>query len=165
MPGEACASYPSHSFRQSSPVPLSRILPNAVGARVEASLWALAGGDWNVDLVYFFRSHQLHVFVTPGGQGGGGGGLDLTGGILVGWNLPDASAYSGLSLSAGGDIVLGLGAEGEISVGLTPSSEGFPVILYGGIGGLGSVGGYITMGETWDLVEGAKWLLQRFKGK
>lgn len=83
----------------------------------------------------------------------------------MGWNLPDASAYSGPSLSGGGDIVLGGGFEGEISMGLMPSSVEPPVILYGGIAGAGSVGGYITMGETWDLVKAAKGFLQNLKGK
>ena len=166
MPGEDCASYSGHSFQQSPPITLPGVLPNAVGVRLEGSLWVPIGGDLNVDLAYFFKSHQLHVFITPGGQGGGGSGLDLSGGILLGWNLPDASAYSGPSLSAGGDIVLGLGAEGEISVGLTSSSEGFPVVLYGGLAGLGSVGSYLTISRTWELVEGAKkWILRRFKGK
>ena len=101
---------------------------DAFGVRLEGSGWALGFGgiDVNFDFVYFKRSHEFSVFVTPGYEQGAGGGFAVTGGLLFGNNFPNKNAYSGPAWTmAGFDVPFIVSIEGDFPVGTPyPPSAG-----------------------------------------
>jgi hypothetical protein len=110
---------------------------DATGIRIEGSGWLFGGADVNVDLLYFGQSNQTGVFVSPGGQSGTGGGASITGGILIGQNMPGPESYAGLSYTVAGFNVptpLGVNVEAEQSVGVTNADGSIPQTSYIGFG-------------------------------
>jgi hypothetical protein len=99
-----------------------------------------AGADLNVDLLYFGRSNELGLFVTPGGQQGTGGGAAMTGGVLIGHNMPNSGSYAGASYTvAGGDIPvipLGINVEGDVTISTQNPDGSIPQAVYLGVGPL-----------------------------
>ena len=129
---------------------------DAFGVRLEGSGWALGFGgiDVNFDFVYFKRSHEFSVFVTPGYEQGAGGGFAVTGGLLFGNNFPNKNAYSGPAWTmAGFDVPFIVSIEGDFPVG-TPYPDGtIPDVTYIGIGPVQpEAGGYTVGGYTIDLL-------------
>jgi hypothetical protein len=139
----------SSSSWQNVPSPASQIniSIDALGLRIEGSGWLFGGADLNIDLLYFGSSNEMGLFVSPGGQTGDGGGFAITGGILIGQNLPGSGSYSGVSYTvAGGDIPvipLGINVEGEYSISSPNANGTIPQTTYLGVGPLQpEVGGY-----------------------
>lgn len=138
---------------------------DAIGIRIEGSGWLLGGSDLNVDLLYFGRSDEAGLFVSPGGQMGSGGGSAITGGILIGENMPGRGSYSGASYTVAGVDVpvvpLGVNLEGDYSVG-SPNPDGtIPSTTYVGVGPLqpeaGSYSGAsytVPITGFWDWITG-----------
>jgi hypothetical protein len=138
---------------------------DAFGIRIEGSIWMGGGGDLNIDLLYFGRSNQFGLFVSPGGQAGEGGGSDITGGILIAQNTPDRESYAGPSYTIGGTdvpvIPLGINVEGDYSVS-SPNADGsIPKTTYMGVGPLsGEAGTYsgsnysVSVFGLWDWLTG-----------
>ena len=120
------------------------ILIDAMGIRIEGSGWLFGGADLNIDILYFGRSSQTGVFVSPGGQSGTGGGGSITGGILIGQNMRSQESYSGLSYTVAGTNLptpLGVNVEIEQSVGLPNANGTIPQTTYIGGGPLQPEGG------------------------
>jgi RHS repeat-associated protein len=130
---------------------------DAMGIRIEASGWIVKGGDVNVDWLYFGTSHETGLFLSPGSQTGGGGGAALTGGILIGHNMPGRGSYSGVSIYGGGHgpvLPLGIDVEGEHSVSVIPNEDGtFPSTTYIGAGPIGEAGGYTGVSTTVSVTD------------
>jgi RHS repeat-associated protein len=131
--------------------------PDAVGLRIEGSGWVLGPGgvDVNLDFVYFTKSDEFSIFITPGYQEGVGGGGALTGGILFFDDMPNKNAYSGPAATIiGADVPLVLiSVETDHSIGLPNPDGTIPNTTYIGIGPIQpEVGGYVVGGYTFDLL-------------
>ena len=130
---------------------------DAIGIRIEASGWIVNGGDINIDWLYFGTSNETGLFLSPGSQTGGGGGAALTGGLLIGQNMPGRGSYSGVSTYGGGHVPvlpLGIDLEGEHSVSVSPNANGtYPATTYIGAGPIGEAGGYTGVSATVSVTD------------
>ena len=144
----------------------------AVGFRIENSSWAFGGFDINLDVLMFFETLELGIFITPGAQTGIGGGRGVTFGILYGENVPKRSSYGGYSVSQGATIpILPLNIEGDQTQSTSINTNGTsPTVNYFGVGPFSLEGGvYVTPSYTFDIVGGivdiVKDLLSFLSGK
>jgi len=133
----------------------SRIIPDAVGVRVEVTIF---GSDLNIDYLFNRRSGQHDIFVSMSGEQGttvvsGGGG----GGILLAWGMPDNGGYGGMSNTYGvtcapiPSLPAIPGAESDLTVSPVYKGE-TPVTWYVGLAGGLQYGFYRSQGGTQQLV-------------
>jgi hypothetical protein len=139
---------------------------DAFGIRIEGTGGVIIAQDFNIDLLYFRRSKQVGLFLSPGFQEGVSGGSSFSGGLLISTNMPDRSTYAGLSwVLGGGDIPippLGVIVEGDISVNVPNAENTIPTTFYLGAGPLQpEAGGYRGGSYAIDIID----LIEQFLPK
>jgi hypothetical protein len=145
----------------------------AMGVRGEASGWIIKGLDINLDILYFFESNEIGIFVSQPGQTGIGGGRGLTLGILLGENMPDKSVYSGISVVEGGitipvpNQIVPINVESDRTSSLSINPDGsIPTVKYYGAGPLTfETGVYQNPAYTIDVLDMMSQVLRKFFGK
>ncbi|MBC7250364.1 MAG: RHS repeat-associated core domain-containing protein [Anaerolineae bacterium] len=132
-----------------TPLPPSEPAEGAVGWRLDVSLQALGGIDFNADLMLNLGSGELDLLLGPGLTGGPNAGGSWTTGPVIAWNCPTNEALEGVDLLyKGGDIpvaFLGLNVEVEMATSLEGSG---PTTLYLGVSPLGMPGGIQAGAQT-----------------
>jgi hypothetical protein len=141
---------------------LGQISGSTFGIRIEGSAWLMGGADLNIDILFFGRSKELGLFVSPGSQGGDGGGISITGGILISKNMPSRGSYAGPAYGGGTSIPvvpLGIQLEGEYSIS-PPNPDGtLPQTTYIGLGPLtGEAGSYANANVAFPIIGFWKWV-------